>query len=637
MTDLLDAPLTDPSSFKHRRGLLRLITASIALFALLLALAACTQTDGEETAATAPVATAIATATAAASPLAETKPAPTTAPTEPATASPTATLLPIPPTVTPQPTATPTPEPTATPLPTPTPRPPIPDSTRFELGSGLELSVSPENAFAGRDVSFSLAGVPPWAKVSVTFVDPHGVPAPWITPEDVHLLEVDRTQATTYQMFPPLSGILEWGRYGTLDETGDWSVEIELAGSVYSTTYKLKSVVLHDFETVSLGTLLTKRPAPDFTVYYSDLVPTALVADLQDHLLNTASLMASRIQTKLGTIPDIYLAGNRELMSQVSSVTGIDLGFEDGYYTNFGERPGIFMRTDLLGTEVRRLLTHEYIHHVFDGLSNGQVLPAWLTEGLSEYYEFDIALSGPRPDASLLRLFASADLARSAAQSGNLFSLATLEDQTTWNSRTDQNELSLQYAQAYMTVRFLNETYGLLAGKDLVEVIATGAGLSDAINSVTGLDIGVFESQMNRWLADWEDGERRDVAAYLSELSVILTAETANSNQRAENLTRQMTANESIRSRAVLASTAKDLLDSVNLLNPPEKALALHQESQEHLSRVLDWLTLELRAAEDRDNNLLAMANDMIPELTARNFNMNRNLASLKFVFNLPD
>jgi len=204
MTDLFDALLKEPFSIRHGRCLLRLTTASIAIFALLLALAACTQTGGEGTATTAPVAT---TATATASLLVETKPAPIAAPTEPTTASPTATLLPIPPTVTPQPTAKPAP--TATPLPTPTPRPPIPDSTRFELGSGLVLSVSPENAVAGREVSFSLAGVPTWAKVNVKFVDPQGVPASWITAEDVHLLEMDQTQATTYQMYPPISGILE--------------------------------------------------------------------------------------------------------------------------------------------------------------------------------------------------------------------------------------------------------------------------------------------------------------------------------------------------------------------------------------------------------------------------------------------
>jgi hypothetical protein len=71
------------------------------------------------------------------------------------------------------------------------------------------LNVSPENTFAGREILFTLSGVPAWAKVSVTFVDPEGVPEPWITPEDVHLLEMDKTQATTYQMYPPLSGVLE--------------------------------------------------------------------------------------------------------------------------------------------------------------------------------------------------------------------------------------------------------------------------------------------------------------------------------------------------------------------------------------------------------------------------------------------
>ncbi|MAF39422.1 MAG: hypothetical protein CL696_11210 [Chloroflexi bacterium] len=50
------------------------------------------------------------------------------------------------------------------------------------------------------------------------------------------------------------------------------------------------------------------------------------------------------------------------------------------------------MRTDLKGNEVRRLLTHEYIHHIFDGLANDFPLPTWLTEGLSKYYEVDTAL-----------------------------------------------------------------------------------------------------------------------------------------------------------------------------------------------------------------------------------------------------
>jgi hypothetical protein len=243
------------------------------------------------------------------------------------------------------------------------------------------------------------------------------------------VLQSDGFEATTFQMFPGLSETLDWKRYAALDEVGLWAVDVELAGNLYTIDYDLGMVNLRDFETVSLGTLLTKHAAPGFTIYYSDLVPTALVADLQDHLTDTAFLMERRIQADLSVLPDIYLAGNRDLMAMVSSVTGVELGFEDGYYTNFGERPGIFMRTDLPATEVRRVLTHKYIHHVFDGLANEKALPAWVTEGLPKYYEFEVALSGDRPNASMLRLFTSTDLARTAAQTGSLFRLADLESQ----------------------------------------------------------------------------------------------------------------------------------------------------------------------------------------------------------------
>ena len=298
------------------------------------------------------------------------------------------------------------------------------------------MSVSPVELVAGRNVSFSLSGLPLWMPVRITFIDPQGVPAFWITPKDVHVLESDRSEATTIRMYPREGGYLDWTRYGAQDDAGAWSVDIEFAGSVYTATYTLGSLALGDLETVSLGTLLTRHSAPGFNIYYSDLVPTALVADLQEHLTDTAQLLEQSIQIEPGSIPDVYLAGNRELMSLVSSVTGIDLGLEDGYYTNYGERPGIFIRTDLKGTEVRRLLTHEYIHHIFDGLANERPLPAWLTEGLSKYYEFETALSGPQPDATQLRRMTASDLARAAAQGDALFSLATLESQTDWNSRS---------------------------------------------------------------------------------------------------------------------------------------------------------------------------------------------------------
>lgn len=335
-------------------------------------------------------------------------------------------------TETPSPTTGPTTLPLATA--TPTPQPPLAAATptapntgfkRSVLDEGVFLDVSPENTVSGRTVYFSVAGLPPWEPVTISFNDPAGVRATWITSEDVHLVNDSDVRATTLIMYPNASGELSWERYATQDATGDWTMDIDLAASVYRSVYTMEDLKLNDFERILLGTLLTRRDAGNFVIYYSELIPTALVVDLQEHLSETVLLLDRKIQTETKQIPDIYLLGNREIMNKVSTFTGTNLGFEDGYYTNFGERRGIFMRTDLLETEARRLLTHEYVHHIFGGLSRNQEMPAWLTEGLAEYYEFDIALSGPRPEASELRLYTSADLARTAAQDGTLFSLNT--------------------------------------------------------------------------------------------------------------------------------------------------------------------------------------------------------------------
>ena len=504
------------------------------------------------------------------------------------------------------------------------------------MDEGVFLDVSPENTVSGRTVSFSVAGLPPWEPVTISFNDPAGVRATWITSEDVHLVNDSDVRATTLIMYPNASGELSWERYATQDATGDWTMDIDLAASVYRSVYTMEDLKLNDFERILLGTLLTRRDAGNFVIYYSELIPTALVVDLQEHLSETVLLLDRKIQTETKQIPDIYLLGNREIVNKVSTFTGTNLGFEDGYYTNFGERRGIFMRTDLLETEARRLLTHEYVHHIFGGLSRNQEMPAWLTEGLAEYYEFDIALSGPRPEASELRLYTSADLARTAAQDGTLFSLNTLDSQSDWNSRTG-DDVPLQYAEAYMAVRFLNETYGALAGKDLLVTMAKDSNLSDALNTVTGLDLELFELQFTRWLAKWDDLERKALSEYITALDVILTAETANSHLRAQNLQASMTYEETVNSHAFLVRSTEALIQDLQALSPPERAQALHQEIEEHFGRVLVWLSLELQAAEAFDNGLLIAANNTIPEINACDLNVKRNLSNLEFVLNLQD
>ena len=243
---------------------------------------------------------------------------------------------------------------------------------------------------------------------------------------------------------------------------------------------------------------------------------------------------------------------------------------------------------------------------------------------------------GPRPDATKLRRLAATDRARAAAQQAWLSSFADLDSQANWNSRTDENELGLQYAQAYMVVRFLNETYGPLTGKALVEMIGLGSDLPESLSTITGLDLGLFETLFIRWLEDWEDSERGPVAEYLVQLDSVLAGESANSVRRAEDIANPMNTSESINSRALLVSSTEDLLSTWEALSPPQRAEMLYQEAGEHLSRVLEWLTLEVRAAQAQDGAFQNAANDMIQELIAWDFTLKRNMDNLRFVLNIP-
>ncbi len=96
----------------------------------------------------------------------------------------------------------------------------------------------------GRDVSFILSGLTPWQPVGGSFIDPQGVAASWITAEDVRLVDQDGVEATSVLMYPTASGELEWKRYGIQDESGAWSVDITLYGSVNSTAYTMDELKL---------------------------------------------------------------------------------------------------------------------------------------------------------------------------------------------------------------------------------------------------------------------------------------------------------------------------------------------------------------------------------------------------------
>lgn len=114
-----------------------------------------------------------------------------------------------------------------------------------------------------------------------------------------------------------------------------------------------------------------------------------------------------------------------------------------------------------------------------------------------------------------------------------------------------------------------------------------------------------------------------------------MAGESANSVQRAENIANPMNTSESINSRALLVSSTENLLSTLVALSPPQQAETLYQEADEHLSCAIEWLTLELRAAQARDGVFQNAVNDMIQKLIARDFALKRNMDNLRLILNI--
>ena len=237
----------------------------------------------------------------------------------------------------------------------------IAGSTVSPLRGNITLKVNPDTPLGGRDISYTLQGLEPWQEVSVEFFNPLGQPAEWITQEEVFITQVDGARVTKRQLFADASGETSWLRVGTQDREGVWTLEITIDGHTTSVSYTVSQLQLQ-VEQETLGVELRRYQGLVSNTLYSSLVPSALAVDLQSHLGRVIEELRERLGIQSGAIPNIYLAGNRQLFEQIAQAAGTDVGFEKGYYRGGSVHPGIYMRSDDLLTELQRTLTHEYVH-----------------------------------------------------------------------------------------------------------------------------------------------------------------------------------------------------------------------------------------------------------------------------------
>ena len=412
-------------------------------------------------------------------------------------------------------------------------------------------------------------------------------------------------------------------------------MEVNIDGESNTVTYPISQLqlILQDSETV--GVELSRYQGSASNTFYSTLVPVATAVELQAHLAWVVDRLAEELGVQSNQIPDIYLTGNQNLLQQVALATGDSIGFEDGYYRGSGTRPGIYMRTNLFRSSVQSILTHEYTHLVLQEVAMARPLPSWLNEGLSRHTEYGLGLQGVRPNAVKLVLYRSADSAKAAAISGTLPSLTSLESQADWNAQSDEDRINLQYAEAYMAIRYMAETHGSSAPIEVVRAMGRGSPLTAGILEVTGRQYRDFRDSFLEWLQAWEDPERAVIRSYLSSLGPILGSVDLIADRRAVDLQRGAPISSRIPLKQGLVADAQSLRAQLGELSPPALLLGLHQEAATYLSRFVGWLTLELGYMQTLEDAQLIQANDMIPEINVRDVLLDRRVNSLKFVYNL--
>ena len=91
------------------------------------------------------------------------------------------------------------------------------------------------------------------------------------------------------------------------------------------------------------------------------------------------------------------MLGSRPDFDSAARVSGKEPGWEACFFRSYGELRGIFIQSDRQRTNLYHTLTHEYVHFLMDEVLQGAELPAWLNEGLAEYYEFEVGMKGDCP------------------------------------------------------------------------------------------------------------------------------------------------------------------------------------------------------------------------------------------------
>jgi hypothetical protein len=336
----------------------------------------------------------------------------------------------------------------------------------------------------------------------------------------------------------------------------------------------------------------------------------------------------------------VYLFSSSSLFRQAIAATGAtDVGpLVAGIYRTSGRYRGVYATLNTFNSETVKTVIHEYVHLLVGETAPTADIPAWLNEGLATYLENHI---GPDFGAGLSarrEIFSKADKVKARLATNNLIPLTRLVSQRDWNAQTDRELFSLQYAEAYMAVRYLTERFGNQSVGLILRELEKSKSFEAAFFAVTGTTPSAFEQDWTGWLRQWQDPAREQIRQYAVQVQGILGDVDAISADRAAFLkspTGSGTFSQRVPAQTQLVNRASQAAARGTALAPPSALRAFHTDLVAFLATYQKWLQTELNASINADNSLVSEANNLLPEVNGRYSLLIEQLNSTRFNYGL--
>jgi len=148
-----------------------------------------------------------------------------------------------------------------------------------------------------------------------------------------------------------------------------------------------------------------------------------------------------------------------------------------------------------------RTIAHE-LTHTFIEEHSGRVFLSikWLDEGLADYEAYNW-VSKTKYNATASKWKASRmQVVYKAFEEKKLFPLKDISTDQSWGDNMAKGYADLEYSQAYLTVTYLCETYGLDKCKAILRSMQEGATQEEAVKSTIGITMAQLEDRFKDYL-----------------------------------------------------------------------------------------------------------------------------------------